>query len=131
MLIQELKEILKGQAHIFQETYFESSEIQQLTMMYPFPFRIIKGIIFFHDLSYFLKHKQDTFFLFLVCKTLRAIVTLFFSNFFHSSFLDGKPIPSYLYLFIKGLSFVIASEFSSCFLINKAYWKHLLSFLMM
>ena len=53
MLIQELKEILKGQAHIFQETYFESSEIQQLTMMYPFPFRIIKGIIFFSRFELF------------------------------------------------------------------------------
>ena len=48
------------------------------------------------------------------------MVTLFFSEFFQSSFSDGKFIPSHLYLFVKGLIFVILS----------AYWKHLLSFLL-
>ena len=52
---------------------------------------------------------------FLVYKTLRAVVTLFFSNFFQLSFSDGKFIPSQLYLFIKGLIFVIPSE---CFPIS-------------
>ena len=34
MLIQELKEILQDQAHIFQNRYFESSQIHRLTTMY-------------------------------------------------------------------------------------------------
>ena len=34
MLIQELKEILQNQAHIFQDTYFQSSQIRQLAIMY-------------------------------------------------------------------------------------------------
>ena len=36
MPIQEMKEILQDQGHIFQETYFESSQIYQLTLMYCF-----------------------------------------------------------------------------------------------
>ena len=36
MLIWELKEILQDQAHIFQDTYLESSQIHQLTIMYRF-----------------------------------------------------------------------------------------------
>ena len=60
----------------------------------------------FHGLSYVLKH--DIFFLlqagyifsFLAYKTLKAIVKLFFSDFFQSSFSDGKFIRSQLYLFI-------------------------------
>ena len=36
MLIQELKEILNGQAHKFQDTYFAWSQIHQLTVMYHF-----------------------------------------------------------------------------------------------
>ena len=43
------------------------------------------------------------YFSFLAYKTLWAIVTLFFSNFFQSSFCDGKFIPSQLYSFVKGL----------------------------
>ena len=38
-----------------------------------------------------------------------AIVVLFLSNCFQSSSSDGKYIPSYLHLFIKGLTFVILS----------------------
>ena len=34
MLIQELKGILQDHAHIFQVTYFESSQIHLLTIMY-------------------------------------------------------------------------------------------------
>ena len=34
MLSQDLKGILQDQAHIFQETYFESSQIHQLTITY-------------------------------------------------------------------------------------------------
>ena len=34
MLIQELKEILQDQAHIFQDAYFESSQIHQLMIIY-------------------------------------------------------------------------------------------------
>ena len=36
MLIKELKEIMQDQAHIFQDTYFETSQIHQLTIMYHF-----------------------------------------------------------------------------------------------
>ena len=36
MLILELKEILQDQAHIFQDTYFESSQINQVIIMYRF-----------------------------------------------------------------------------------------------
>ena len=50
--------------------------------------------------------------------TLRVIVTLFFSNFFQSTFSDRKFIPSHLYLFIKGLLFVIVS---ACFLISSSF----------
>ena len=66
----------------------------------------------FHDLSYVLKHNQDIFLFFLAYKTLKAIATLFFSNFFESLFSDVKFLPSsQLYLFIKGLIFVIFSGF--------------------
>ena len=41
MLIQELKEFLQDQAHIFQETSFESSKIHKLTIMYRFKHRKI------------------------------------------------------------------------------------------
>ena len=54
---------------------------------------LLKEQLVFHNLSYALKHKQDIFFSFLVYKTLRAIVTLFFSDFFQSFFSDGKFIP--------------------------------------
>ena len=57
------------------------------------------------------------------CKTLRAIVTIFFSNFFQSSFSDGKFTPSHLYLFIKGLIFVVLSEFV-LFLNNLTWLLH-------
>ena len=74
-------------------------------------------------------------FSFLAYKTLRAIITLFFSNFFQSSFSDGKFIPSQFYSFIKGLnfvilcgSFVICSKFKTT---TTAYSKQLLSFLLM
>ena len=67
-------------------------------------------------------------------KTLRAIVTLCFAIFFQSSFSDGKFILSHLYLFIKGLIFLIPS---ACFPISSwsnvtvpTYWKHLLSSLL-
>ena len=36
MLIQELKEVLQDQAHIFRDTYFQISHIHQLTVMYRF-----------------------------------------------------------------------------------------------
>ena len=50
-------------------------------------------------------------FSFLAYKTLRAMVTLFFSHFFQSFISDGKFIPSHLYSFIKDLYFVIFSGF--------------------
>ena len=36
MLIQELKEILQDQVHIFQDIYLEISQIHLLTIMYRF-----------------------------------------------------------------------------------------------
>ena len=66
----------------------------------------IKAQLVFQDLSYFLKHKEK-----LAYKTLRVITTLFFSNFFQSSFPDGNSIPSHLFLFIKDLIFVIFSGY--------------------
>ena len=62
------------------------------------------------NLSYVLKSKQNIFFLFLVYKKLRAIVTLFFSNIFRSYYCDGNFVPSQLYLFIENLIFVILSK---------------------
>ena len=44
---------------------------------------------------------------FLMYRILRAIVLLFFPNFFQSVFIDGKFIPSKLYLSTKGLIFAI------------------------
>ena len=34
MLIQQVKEILEDQAHIFQDTYFQNFQIHQVTIMY-------------------------------------------------------------------------------------------------
>ena len=36
MLTQELKEISQDQAYIFQDAYFESYQIQQLTIIYDY-----------------------------------------------------------------------------------------------
>ena len=36
MLNQELKKVLQDQAHIFQDTYFQVSQIHQLRIMYDF-----------------------------------------------------------------------------------------------
>ena len=41
MPIQDRQEILQGQAHIFQDTYFESSQMHQLTIMYRFEIQIM------------------------------------------------------------------------------------------
>ena len=54
-------------------------------------------------------------YIFFSIQTLRAIVRLFSSIFFQSSFSDGKYIPSQLYLFTKDLDFFILSE---CFPIS-------------
>ena len=54
----------------------------------------------FHNLSYILKHRQDTYFLYLAYKALRAVDTFFFSRFFQSSFSGEKFILSQVYLFI-------------------------------
>ena len=36
MLIQKLKEVLQDQTHIFQDTYFSSSQTHELIIMYHF-----------------------------------------------------------------------------------------------
>ena len=51
----------------------------------------LKVYLVSHDLSYVLKHKQDTFFL----------VVLFFSDFFQSSPFNGKFICSQLFIYKK------------------------------
>ena len=72
--------------------------------------------------------------IFLPYKTLKAILTFFFSSFVQLSFSNEKFIYFQLDLFIKGLVFVILS---GCFLIWSrfnvtvaVYWKCLLSFLL-
>ena len=81
-----------------------------------------------------LKHKKQEIFFFFSMQTLRAIVTLFFLNFFQSSFFDREFIPSQSYSFIKSLIFVILCRYlliSSWFSVTfTAYWKHLLSYLL-
>ena len=61
-----------------------------------FPFEIIERITCF---SYGLNHKQDIFFFFLAYKTLIAIFTLFFSDFFESSFSYGKLFLPVIFIF--------------------------------
>ena len=56
-------------------------------------------------------------YIYLGCKTLKAIVTLFFSIFFQSLFSVGKFIHPYFYLHIKGLIFVIVYIFFFLFMI--------------
>ena len=41
MPIQDRQEILQDQAQIFQDTYFESSQMHQLTIMYRFEMQIM------------------------------------------------------------------------------------------
>ena len=76
-----------------------------------------------------------TYIFFLAYKTIRAVVTLFFSIFFQSSFSDRKVIPFQAYLFINGLifgyylrDFFISSWFNATV---TAYWKDLLYSLLM
>ena len=95
-----------------------------------FLFEIIKIITCFSRFEFCFETYAWYIFSFLAYKTLRAIVTLFFSIFFQSSFSDGKLIPSQLYLFINGLIFLILCE---NFLISSwlnvtgtSYWKYFL-----
>ena len=49
MLIQELKEHELGQAHMFQEKYFKSSQIHQLTIMFQLKhtsYDILESVLF-------------------------------------------------------------------------------------
>ena len=83
---------------------------------------LLKEKLAFDNLSYVLKSKQNIFFIFLVYKTLRAIVTLFFSNIFQSYYCNGNFVPSQLYLFIENLIFVILSK---VFLfVHDLIWKY-------
>ena len=67
------------------------------------PFGIIKRIYCFLRFELCFKTEGGYIFSFLLWKTLRSIVTLFFSNFFQSSVSDGSFISFQLCLFIKGL----------------------------
>ena len=68
---------------------------------------IIKRITCFSQLELCFEAQAGYIFSFLVYKTLRAIVRLFFSNFYQIIFFWWMIIPSQLYLFIKSLTFVI------------------------
>ena len=99
-----------------------------------FPFEIIKRITCFSRFELCFETYAGCTFSFLGYKTFRAIVTLFFSNFFQSSFSDGKFVPFQFYLFIKDLIFLILYGY---FFISSwlnatitAYWKHSLPFLL-
>ena len=73
-----------------------------------FRLELFKELIVFHNFSYVLKHKQDIYiYIFLAYKTSRAIVRLFFSKFFQSTFSNENFIPSQLYLFKNCLIFNI------------------------
>ena len=95
-------------------------------------FESLKEQLACHDLNYFLKHKQDVFFF--TYKTLRAIITLFYSNYLPSFFYDWKFIPSYLYLLVSDLFICILSAYfpiSSWLQVTvTAYWNYLLCFLL-
>ena len=58
--------------------------------MHPSPFEIINSVNCFSQFELCFETKAAySFFIFYHIKLLRAIVTLFFSNFFQSSFSDG------------------------------------------
>ena len=89
---------------------------------HPSPFEIIKRITCFSWFeSYVLKHNQDIY-IFFSYKILTAIITLFFSNYFQSSFSDGKFITFHLDLFIIDLylsiNFCYSFRMFSCFCMN-------------
>ena len=74
------------------------------------------------------------YFFFFRIQIIKSNCYIIFLKFSQSSFLGVKCIPSQLYLFIKDLifvflcgSFIISSQFYATF---TAYWKHLLSFLL-
>ena len=94
--------------------------------------QLLKEWLVFYDISYVLKHRQDTCF-FLARRTLLVIVKLFFSNFFQSSFSDGSFILFQLSLLITGLILIILTGcvpvslwFSATVIL---FWKYLSSFL--
>ena len=92
------------------ESDFNNAEFFIARQCHPSPFGIIKIITCFSRFELCFYTKAGYIFCFLTYKTLKAIVTLFFSIFFQSFFSDGICIPFQLYLFIKGLIFVILSE---------------------
>ena len=94
----------------------------------------LKEYLVFHDINYVLKHKQNIFFLFSI-QNIKSNCYVIFLKFFQLSFSDGKFIPSQSHLFVKDIIFVILCRsffISSWFkAIVTAYWKHLLSFLLL
>ena len=83
-------------------------------------------------MNYVLKHEQDIFFLFNI-QNVKSNSHIIFLKFFPIIFFWWKMYSSQLYLFIKGLIFVILSE---CFPISSwfnaiviAFWKHLSFFI--
>ena len=81
------------------------------------PFGNIKRITGFPPFELCFETYAGCIFSFLAYKILRATVKLFFSNSFQSFFSDGKFLSFQLYLFIKGLVFVILCR-SFLFLYN-------------
>ena len=98
--------------------------------------KTLKEWLAFDDLSYVLKDKQDVFFFFSI-QNIKSNYCIIFLRFFPITFflMETLFLPSYLYLLIQGLIFVIFCR--SCFIsfwfnaTVTAYWKHLLSFSLM
>ena len=74
------------------------------------------------------------YFVYFSIQNIKSKCCISFLNFLQSSFSDEKCIPYQLFLFIKGLIFVILCGlfliFSWFNATVTAYWKHLLSFLL-
>ena len=97
--------------------------------------KTLKEWLAFDDLSYVLKDKQDVFFFSI--QNINSNYRIIFLRFFPITFflMETLFLPSYLYLLIQGLIFVVFCR--SCFIsfwfnaTVTAYWKHLLSFSLM
>ena len=97
------------------------------------PFEIIKMITCFLQFDFSLNHKQNMFFLFSI-RNIKSNFYIIFLKVFAGIFSDGKCIPFQLYLFRKGLIFVVLCRsflISSWFNVTvTAYWKDLWYFLL-
>ena len=90
-----------------------------MTILILLHLRSLKELLVFHDLRVTFWNITRIYIFFFSYKILIAIVTLFFSNYFQSSFSDGKFITFHLDLFIIDLylsiNFCYSFSMSSCF----------------